>query len=564
MLLAGLALALGNTCTRPALDELEFVEVSMKSAAVSGLDSVKITAAISGLTVSQASACGFIYAPDANVVLNADPSAIQLPVAPPPSNGEYSAQIALRAGQQLFFRAYVQLNGRTVYSPNLEPAGIGDLVAMAGVAQIENDEAVVFGLLSGLNGIQVTGHGHVYSRTDSVPAIGKPGCLSVNKGMTNDDYLFADTLRDLEFNTRYQVRAFLITGGNDTVYSKSSQTIQTAGGWKRVAADFPQALQEGVGIGAESVGKAFVGFGCPKSNLICLQNDLSRDFTQFAPPDAWSAAADFPGLLRTNVSAFNIGDTIYVLFGEYFDNIMPGTKPIIAKDFRKYNVKTGKWSDEIIQADIPPRRTAAISFVANGKGYLGAGRIVQGLGTDTEVNDFWEYNPGNGSWRQVASLPLRTSAIDPTVYDQGRQEAAAFAIDGYGYAGGGQSGVLGLTDFWRFTPPSGNDMGIWEFAGFFPGPPRVEAVAFSAGATGYYGTGYNAFIGELDDCWTFTPGSGWSAAQAFRGGPRRQAFGFALQGKGYLGGGLNKKIINNGNDVEDILHADCWVYTPKQ
>jgi N-acetylneuraminic acid mutarotase len=544
-------------------ETLEFVEVSVVRVDPLRLDSLDLIGSTSPLVES----CGFIYANDPNVVLNQPEQAAHIPTSLPGPNGIFEKHLFVKTDKPLYFRAFAKSGARLVYSHELGTSGSRDHIAMAGSMPLDNDAALVYGQTFDLKGNSVKAHGHVYSSTDTLPAIGKNNCQWVNLGATNRDYIFPDSLFNLQFNTSYFVRAYLITPANDTLYSRTTAKIRTAGGWKQMSVSSSAPLQEGVGVALESKGVAYLGLGCSQNKLSWFQTDLDNKFLRFDPNAGTPAnvivpSTGFTGTLRTNASAFAIGDIIYVLYGEY--NTGSPMDPIIVKDFRQFNTVSGVWSDEIIQPDphLPPRRTGAAVFVLNDKAYLGTGLDNQ----HNTLSDFWEFNPQKGTWRKVASLPLRKSVDDLNQYQAGRWEAAAFSIDNFGYVGGGKNGIDGWKDFWRFTPPATDqDTGKWAFSGFFPGASRTEAVAFSVGSKGYYGTGYNTNDGYLDDFWEFNPANNvWTRKTPFRGGTRGQAIGLSLAGHGYIYSGIQKRIYNNGNDVEYIFKPDLWQYTPDQ
>ena len=398
-----------------------------------------------------------------------------------------------------------------------------------------------------------------------IPTLGLPGCLATPELETLEDKTFESGLLGLSFNTTYRFRAYAI-GLQDTFYSQTVDTFRVRDGW-RLVDSFPVSFKDGLGIG--SGGNGYAGLGCGNTGN-CPQNDLSPAFWSFdpgAPADSrWQAAKAFEGVRRTNMVSLALGDTVYVIFGAYSDPAAGGgISPVT--NFYKYVPATNEWIKGAQIPDPEAFRTGAVGFVSKGKLYVGAG-VKYPNNIEEYHNNFWEYTPATSSWRTVAGLPARISFFDTQPYFIGRYEAAAFSINDTGYVGGGEiKGGIQLTDFWKFTAPiSPQDSGKWELIGFFPGLGRVDATAFSIGDKGYYGTGYNTQSGYLDDFWEFDPTESdpWKKRTPFLGGRRGHAFGFSIGSTGYLGTGLSQKVINNGQNLENTLHRDVWMYTPEQ
>jgi N-acetylneuraminic acid mutarotase len=551
-----LALLLFATCKPADLQPLEFFEVEMLGKPERlDLDSLRLNGRLSGLTTSSVEQCGFLYATDAEAIFDVLPSVGRLNAATlPTTNGDFEATLAARPDQAFYFRAFARMGTRTVYSDEILSSDAQELTIIldSTTAIVSNDSATVYGLLTGLeaDGLRVKAHGHVYSATNPAPTIQDSD--TTNLGLSNDDGLFKSLLTGLNFNTTYHLRTYVVTENGQVVYSKNAEVFRVRDGWRRVA-DFPIEYQDATAAASESAGKAFVGFGCAGED--CLLQNLESIHWSFNTQNYWNDVSGFSGSPSVKSTSFAIEDFIYSLWGEFRT---PEVNYVF--NFRKYDPVADQWTMPV-QVPGVDARSGAVSFVLDGKAYVGTG-----INNTGERYDFWEYSPANGQWRQVAPLKLRVSASDPVEYTAGRREAAAFAIGGHGYVGGGESGVLGLTDFWRFTPPT-DDVGLgeWTFVGFFPGLARVEAVSFSLNGKGYYGTGYHSQQGSLTDWWEFDPArpEPWRRKATLPGGRRQRAVGFPLAGKGYLGTGYTKIITNNGNSTDNRLYRDFWQYTPE-
>jgi len=570
-----LLLLLGG-CLDGNLDTLEFVVAVTEPPVPVDVGAIRLNGRIEGLNLNTVDSCGFVWSEDEKAMRDLAVGLASIPAAAKPAHdGPFNAIFRLKQGQIVFFRAWAALGERLVYG-EVEPYSLDQIIVMnTGEANVFNDSAYLRGRLVGVK-LQQTNvrYGHVYAPEGvaQTPALGVPGCVATPGLETLEDKPFGSSLTDLSFNTTYRFRAYAL-GQQDTFYSQTVDTFRVRDGWRQADA-FPFDYKDGSGIG--SGGNGYAGFGCNNTGT-CPQNDLSPAFWKFmpnSPPGSqWQPAEPFPvgtdfGEKRTNVLSLALNDTVYVIFGEFSNPILGGGISAVI-DFYKYAPGSNTWEKGPKMPDQDAFRTGAAGFVSKGKLYVGGG-IYYPANTEIYRNDFWEYNPGTGSWRKVAGLPVRISLFDPKAYFTGRYEAGAFSINDTGYVGGGEiKGGLQLTDFWKFTAPSGvgpQDTGKWELVGFFPGLPRVNASAFVIGEKGYYGTGYNTQAGFLDDFWEFDPSAAepWEKRTPFLGGRRGHALGFAAGNRGYLCTGLSLTVVNNGQNLQPNLHRDVWMYTPEQ
>lgn len=111
-------------------------------------------------------------------------------------------------------------------------------------------------------------------------------------------------------------------------------------------------------------------------------------------------------------------------------------------------------------------------------------------------------------------------------------KTTSFAINDAGYVLSGDS----TNNFWKYDPSSNTWMPLADF----PGAPRVSAVGFAIGNTGYIGTGHNSRKSTpvYADFWAYDPATNtWTEKAPLPGGARAEASGFSIGNKGYLGGG---------------------------
>lgn len=550
----------GLQCLKPDLQDLDFFSVDTNAYSVIGLDSFQANGILTGLVKIRAETCGFVWSDDLSAITGPNPAGNTTVAGHDVGNGLFMTKLPAKRGGVIYFRAFARHGARQVYSLTIESFALGNIVEITGNATVENQTAVVFGLLSGIK-LPLETYGHVYSAGNPLPEIEAPGCDTVSLGPTNDDGLYQSSLDSLEFNTTYYVRAYAISQGKP-FYSQAVGTFTTGDGWEQIQY-FPTTYQAGLAAVDPLREKAFAAFGC-KMEGGCKASQLSSEMWEFDGVDTagWSAIMPAGSVTeRTNSSGFIIGDTLYVLFGEQTGDL-GGEFTLLS--FRKFYLPTMTW---LLPPPPPPAgmlpRTGAAVFVLAGKGYAGTGRNVDVAFNATWLSDFWEYNPGTGAWRKVASLPAQGP---PGLPDNGgsREEAAVFNFSESAVVGGGKRGVLYLRDFWKFTPPqSPQDTGKWTPVKSFPGTGRIQAVSFAIDDRGYYGTGYNdePNFGYFDDWWEYRPDTdNWIPRTRFQGPRRRHGMGFALKENGYLFTGIGRVVQN---DIPtQVIMADGWKYVP--
>ena len=480
-------------------------------------------------------------------------------------------------GQTYYFRAFAVLGGRKVYGIALSYT-LGEIAALGELRpEVFNDNAIVWGRLSGLATLNagVEEHGFVYSATNPFPERDAADCQVKNLREAFRDTLFNDTLTGLAFNQSYYFRTYAKVGGR-VFHSKKTAVFHVKDGWRRL----PDFISYQLGATAVLNGQAYMGFGS-RGIFPYLSSTLDNGLYRFDPLTGWNTT--LPPLAaqkRTEVALFALKDAVYTLTGGYLPAVAGLTCPaaFTLLDFQKFDVASATWKKE----SSPPiqRRVKAVSFVANGKGYVGGGKIFVYDPTvpnadicpyrDSFLSDFWEYTPENERWRKVAPLPYRAFHL---TQDQpgGRIDAIAFSDGRNGYVGGGLFESLYLRDLWRFVPPTSDTLpGKWEFVNYLPSPPgspnlpRTDATAFTIGDKAYFGWGLDPFNGYLSDFWELdlkNP-SAWTARRPCPGPRRGNAFGFGLNGRGYLGGGIDR--VWDGFSSLPLLLFDFWEYTPEE
>ncbi|MFC5271833.1 kelch repeat-containing protein [Adhaeribacter terreus] len=130
-----------------------------------------------------------------------------------------------------------------------------------------------------------------------------------------------------------------------------------------------------------------------------------------------------------------------------------------------------------------------------------------------------------------------------------RAEAVGFSIGTKGYFGTGGNATTKMNDFWEYDQATNS----WSQKAALPGVARDRAVGFSVGTKGYLGTGQDAANNRLNDFWEYDPATNtWTQKANFAGTPRKGAVGLGIGNKGYLG---------TGNDANGD-RTDFWEYDP--
>ncbi|MDQ3190747.1 MAG: PKD domain-containing protein [Bacteroidota bacterium] len=172
----------------------------------------------------------------------------------------------------------------------------------------------------------------------------------------------------------------------------------------------------------------------------------------------------------------------------------------------------GEW---VQKADLlEDKRSMAVGFSINSKGYIGLGKT----GSNSYTNDFWEYDPLSDSWTQKATYPGFT-----------RTNAVGFSSSSLGYIGTGRdNNGSPLAEFYQYNPA----FNIWIQKADFP-YAADSAVGFALGSYGYMGLGSGP-SGAVNSFYFYNPATdSWSAIKNFPS-KRLGAFGFSIDTLGYI------------------------------
>jgi N-acetylneuraminic acid mutarotase len=250
-----------------------------------------------------------------------------------------------------------------------------------------------------------------------------------------------------------------------------------------------------------------------------------NDLWEYDPGNnTWTQKANLGGPQRYSACGFSIGNYGYVTLGWP----LSGSSGAL-NDMWQYDPATNSWTQK---ASFPGTgRYNAISFVANGKAYVG-------LGYKPVSNGIYEYDPATNVW---------TALVNP--FPGGARTAAcAFTCN----VGGIDKGYIctgslnpdantNLThDLWEFTPGSTPGSGTWQVKASFPGAGRFSAFAFSLNNKGYLGGGIGIGSSMYNDFYEYDPiANVWITQPYFPGVNQIHAGGFTINNKGYAATGQN-------------------------
>lgn len=145
-------------------------------------------------------------------------------------------------------------------------------------------------------------------------------------------------------------------------------------------------------------------------------------------------------------------------------------------------------------AEAPAGRACAMCFAADGVIYLAGGRVQNGSYPGTMLC----YDTENDRWSETATIPL-TPRVNGTVC---RTEQGVFM--GLGFAGGSvHMDSTYLRDWWKFEPGTGT----WTQLANYPAKQTAAAVSWYDGQKVWVACGFNGYTQEVwqydiaTDCW---------------------------------------------------------------
>ena len=262
-----------------------------------------------------------------------------------------------------------------------------------------------------------------------------------------------------------------------------------------------------------------------------------------------------------------------------------------------YRVAADSWQ-ELPPLDLPASRFDPLVFKLNKFGqeaaFFGGGYQVNERvpGRYVYLKDFWQYHFfGGGAGEEYPDFPFTHPALAHFTLDnrtfvlenksprqvwmllngmswhrKNKSPGAAgahyvtFAAGPRGYAVAENQAQDGSPVQLYAYDPEGD---TWTVRAQFPGPDRVNGLAFSLKGKGYYGLGQSRDqLQGLRDIWEYDPATdAWQQVAHYPGGGQVQLLANTLDDKAYLG--LGFRVSRSAAGVEAYSPAtDFWEFTP--
>lgn len=266
--------------------------------------------------------------------------------------------------------------------------------------------------------------------------------------------------------------------------------------------------------------------------------------------------SEYPQYLAEAVS-FVIGDYAYIGTGFKFSRT--SERQFLTATFWRYDPANNSY---LRLANYPGseegRRSQAVGFALNGKGYVGTGH-----NNAIQFTEFHEYTPETDEWRRVKDFPIPI------------RSAAAFVIDGYAYVGTGWScwdwdedGQIEcgmVRELYRFDPNDATEvdtlglpMGKWEkMASMDEGVNRRSAVGFALNGVGYIATGVTSNAHSRGVYAYYPETNEWIRKGDMPGTPRQKSAAFTIGNRAYIAAGTNSDVGGRFPTFKDL-----WEYNP--
>lgn len=279
---------------------------------------------------------------------------------------------------------------------------------------------------------------------------------------------------------------------------------------------------------------------------------------------SWTSIADFPGQARSNGVGFSIGGTGYLGGGLANDGFTP------LSDYYAYNPGSNSWTeiDSLVdQYGNSHPRYDAVSFSYDTTAY-----VLTGTDNYNYYNDIYRYSPTTNTWIALPSMPgsKRSGAIT-WVYN-GKGYLLTGYTNGSRYASGTQA-----YDFWYFTPMSDTATNAWTrlhdifntnaatFDDGYTNIIRTHGVGFIELATPIGDKGY-VTLGSLNSSdvtftWEYDFATDlWTEKTPYEGNARTGAVAFSLQGqtRGFVATGLNQGSTAAFSDCEEFFPQQVY------
>jgi N-acetylneuraminic acid mutarotase len=291
---------------------------------------------------------------------------------------------------------------------------------------------------------------------------------------------------------------------------------------------------------------------------------LSTPYGYDSAYGSWTQITDFPGQARSNAVGFSIGGTTGYIGGGLADD---GFTPL--NDYYSFNPGTG-WSeiDSLVdQNGNSHPRYDAVAFSFDTTAY-----VLTGTDNYNYFNDIYRYSPTTNSWIALPAMPgsKRSAAIEWVYNGKG------YLVTGYTNGSKWSSGTQ-CYDFWYFTPGSDTDTTSWTrlhdifntnaatFDDGYTNIIRVHGVGFIELATPIGDKGYVTLgalnSGDVTFTWEYDFATDlWTEKTPYEGTGRTGSVGFSLQGqtRGFVATGLNQGSTAAFSDCEEFFPQQVY------
>lgn len=229
---------------------------------------------------------------------------------------------------------------------------------------------------------------------------------------------------------------------------------------------------------------------------------------------------DISGSGRWSAMSFTVNNKIYAGGG-----YIGGTNE---KDWQMYDPTANTWTSKSNMPGGVANRSAGVTFVINGKAYMGLGaeNYLSFTTTPNFLSDLWEYDPAMDKWTQKLSLP-----------DSGRAGCGVFIVNNKAYIVGGETSMYGdkSSDTWEYDPATNK----WTSKKSYPEAIR-NPFAFSIGSNGYISCGVT--IQRTEKTYQYNPSAdSWTPKADFPDSARDGGASFVAGGKAIVGLGCYGK-----------------------
>jgi len=420
-------------------------------------------------------------------------------------------------------------------------------------------------------------YGHCWSITDENPHIlardtkgefySKVGDASASDPPVVWEFgtlgIFESRIPELDPETPYWVRSYVITSNNDTAYNKyvyADTTLAPVNEWFKKM-NFGAGREGGVSFIMYNKEK---GYNC---GYYGTGNDGSQsynDFWMFDPVlEIWESLGTMgsaPGRTEAIGFALTYFDENGVKRYRAYIGTGLTTSGTALQDFYSFDPLYNTWEK---MSNYPVACSRAVAFTIKGLGYVGTGK--KQIYT---TNEFYSYTPladtiGGFPWKQVKQFGNSNGTSN-------RMNAIAFSVGDFAYVGMGEKDGTYYNDLWRFIPGDGEtNLGTWDPKKSLPAnaKSRTEAAAFTILNQGYVGGGFDG-TNILKDYWRYDPyNDRWYQCADYKVGPNylngiddpqeiRNANGFGFFDRGFVVGG------NAGASSSNTYSSELWVYRP--